>query len=93
MSFVSCRQSLGRLLQRFAAWVYGPVPSVDVVTLTVPKDALYSVACALCHYADTLHGSSFGEAKRHYVYAQLEKTFPEQSAQDRALLIEAAVRA
>lgn len=57
--------------------------SAPVVTLTVPKDALYHRALVLTAAADQRHSPDHGEAKRHQVYSQLQKEFP--AARKRAI--------
>lgn len=44
----------------------------------------------LCRAQDTAHGAGYGEAKRHQVYAQLIKEFPDTPKRVLALAIELA---
>lgn len=71
-----------------------PTPLGDLITLTVPNDALYSRACELVKKTEDTIPSTHPEAKHNEVYAQLGKDFyPQRSKSDIMLAIEAAVAA
>ena len=83
------RVTLARWLQRLATWI--DVPR-SVVTLVVPKDALYYRAVVLVADQEAMRsGSGMGESKRHQVLARLIKEFPTRSKRDVARAIEAAL--
>jgi hypothetical protein len=85
------RQIGARWLRSLANWSDPPVmrPPGPFVILTVPRDALLRRAVALTREFATWDAS--GEAKRHQVYAQLQKEFPTRPHREIALAIEAAL--
>lgn len=67
-----------------------PAP-VDAVALMVPIDALLANARVLVQAQETRYPSRSGEAKRHQVYAELVKLFPDRTKRAIAVAIEAAL--
>lgn len=71
--------TLAQWLRRLADWL-DPSPLPTLAAAAVP----------LIHAAATLHGTS-GEYRRHVVYAQLRKDYPQARGRDLALAIETAI--
>lgn len=69
-----------------------PAPVVD--TTAIPTiDPLDAMAVVLVKTADEMAKNVGGEYKRHWVYAQLLKAFPDRPKREAALAIELAVQA
>lgn len=83
------RTRLIRLLKWLLAKLDPPV-SGGWVMIPVPADDLLDRARVLTQAQESYAGRS-GEAKRHQVYAQLWKEFPERSKRQMARTIEAAL--
>lgn len=71
-------------------WLLERLAPADVVTLAVPRDALLEQARVLTA-AQTRIPDRSGEAKRHQVYAQLQKAFPDRLHRHLSHAIEAAL--
>ena len=67
-----------------------PVPDESSFTITLQKDALYEKALSLTAQASGWSTFS-GEAKRHAVYARLQKDFPDLPHRTLGLIIEAVL--
>jgi hypothetical protein len=62
----------------------------DALYLIVPNDGIVARARVLAQFQQQYGGRS-GESKRHQVYSQLIKDFPQAACRDIALAIEAAL--
>lgn len=87
---------IASLCRRFSEWL-DPSP-LDVVTLNVPRDAVYMKALEMVKVAELAHSPAHGEAKRRHVYAsllqsrdKLEAGFVGRRNRDFAQAIEAAL--
>lgn len=82
------RQQIAEWLNELADWL-DPVPPGGFLMLPVKLDALFDAAKELVEQIDVQDQT--GEWKRHQVYAQLLKAFPERGKRAVALAIEAAL--
>jgi hypothetical protein len=73
------------LLARFLIWLLSLLIPVKQEKVTTP---VYIRAKALIGEAEGFAEGTSGEYKRHYVYAQLLKEFPEESRRNLGFLIE-----
>lgn len=76
-------------LRQLATWLEGPAPAAIIAEY----DALLRVrVLALVARADAFAEGTSGEYKRHAVYAQLLKEFPDRDGRDLSLAIELALQ-
>lgn len=77
--------TIASLLRRLADWLDPPVP---IVVPEPEPNPFHARVRSLMAIMDARFGAGFGEAKRHNVYAQLIKEYPDVRKRDLAYAIE-----